>query len=681
MKNADYINETELRKAIAQIVPSGNVFEIRIIRNDKRKPLSGYFKDADALLKALDTVDLRRSNVYITLQDVNEDCYSRIQSDRFIENAQATSDADITGYNWLFIDLDPIRTSGVSSNDDEIKASFALAKKVETFMNDLGFYPPVKAISGNGAHLLYAVSLKKNQENEKLITDCLEALASNFDTDEVKIDTVNFNPARICKLYGTLAQKGANSEQRPHRMSKLYGDVKPIQINKKIYLEKLAGMAPIVEKQAPAKYNNYSPVEFDIEQWLTNHNIRFKKQTYKDGCKFVLDECPFDCSHRAPDASIFKLGNGAIGFRCLHNSCRDKEWRDVRIKFEPDAYDKKVLEADDHIEIGWAQRNRNKEQIPYQNIASESKEPKFLTMAQIMEMNEPEYEYIKTGINGIDIRMAGLQKTAVSVLSGLRGAAKSTVLDVIILNAINAGQNVICYSGELTSKNFWKWISLQAAGKNHTVRSAKYQDHYVIDNQVTASKIASWMGEHLWLYNNNFGNRFSDIADELQRIVAEKKADLVIIDNMMALDLSAKDIDKYDAQTNFVWALKNIAKICNVHVLFVAHPRKSDGFLRLNDIAGSSNIANIVDNAFIIHRVNEDFKRVTKQTFHWGDDKEAYAGTNVIEIVKDRENGNQDVFIPLWFETNTKRLKNNEDEHVIYGWEKQQPQEDEEDIF
>ena len=36
-----------------------------------------------------------------------------------------------------------------------------------------------------------------------------------------------------------------------------------------------------------------------------------------------------------------KGSNGAIGFNCFHNSCNGHTWQDVRLLFEPDAYDKK----------------------------------------------------------------------------------------------------------------------------------------------------------------------------------------------------------------------------------------------------------------------------------------------------------------------------------------------------
>jgi hypothetical protein len=90
----------------------------------------------------------------------------------------------------------------------------------------------------------------------------------------------------------------------------------------------------------------------------------------------------------------------------------------------------------------------------------------------------------------------------------------------------------------------------------------------------------------------------------------------------------------------------------------------------LDDVSGSGIITNIVDNAFIVHRNNEDFRRLTKQMYKWREDHEAYTGTNVIEICKERDGGIQDEFIPLWYEPETKRLKNYENENIVYGWDK-----------
>ena len=45
-----------------------------------------------------------------------------------------------------------------------------------------------------------------------------------------------------------------------------------------------------------------------------------------------------------------------------------------------------------------------------------------------------------------------------------------------------------------------------------------------------------------------------------------------------------------------------------------------------------------------------------------------YSCTNVIEICKDRDGGVQDEFIPLYFETSTKRLRNSPGEFKEYDW-------------
>lgn len=54
--------------------------------------------------------------------------------------------------------------------------------------------------------------------------------------------------------------------------------------------------------------------------------------------------------------------------------------------------------------------------------------------------------------------------------------------------------------------------------------------------------------------------------------------------------------------------------------------------------------------------------------YGWKEDNFIYSATNVIEIAKDRDGGTQDVFVPLWYEPETKRLKNSPAESIVYGW-------------
>lgn len=674
----DYINEIELRKSIELLKPDSELFEVRLLLPGKRN-MSGYFRDADTLIRAFDQVNMREANAFITLQRVNDACYDRKQRDEFHARPEVTtSDNDVDAYKWLLVDLDPKRPAGTSSTDEQLADAKKLAQKICTYLKSTGFESPIIAMSGNGMHLLYPISLANTDENEQLVKDCLNALAMMFSNDKVDVDVKNFNPSRICKLYGTLAQKGTGTTERPHRMSYIISTPKERRVTKRAYLEKVAETLPKQEK--PQRYNNFNPREFDVEEFMHRHGMTFKRKPGNGFTKYILDECPFDHNHKAPDSMITKGNDGALGFTCFHNSCAGKTWRDVRMLYEPDAYDheQERKEDDERINAGWKAHvaNRTKaldviEAEPGQILDEETltAKPMFLTAKMILAQEEPEEEFIRTGIYDIDRKMRGLKRGGVSLLSGLRGGSKSTLLSQILLTAVNDGNTAVAYSGELKSKQFLRWMMLQAAGKSHTHKSSRWENVYYTDHE-TDDKIADWLGERFWLYENEYGNDFDKLSAAIEGEVGRTGASLLVIDNLMTLDISKLDnYNKYNAQTQFVNRLVDLAHRSNAHIIFVAHPRKAQGFLRLDDISGSADLSNAVDNAFIVHRNNEDFRRLSQQMFQWHEDNPVYKGTNVIEVAKNRDDGVQDLFIPLWYEAESKRLKNSESEMISYGWE------------
>lgn len=659
-------DEEEVRKAYTLMRGKDNLVEVRIIGG--RKPMSGYFNDCEEMIKQLKKIDLSDKQVYWTINALKDACSGRIQfnylTDGNGKKLVTTSDTDVLGYKFLMVDIDPVRPADISSNEEELNCAKEIGNEVDVFMTKLGFEKPLFAYSGNGVHLMYGISLANTPENKKLCEKCLKTLDMLFSNDKANIDTTTFNQSRISKLYGCVSRKGRNAIDRPHRLSRIIGNPKEIKISDKVYLEKLVSYYP-EEMDKPSKYNNYNPRQFDLDEWLNKYYINYKTTSFSDGTKYVLDCCPFDSSHKGRDAVIIKSRNGAIGFHCFHNSCSDKTWKDVRLLFEPDAYEKKWQEQEQKMYKSF-NRNKVKESKP---IVEKESNPIFLTAKNIFDIPKVEESFVKTGITDIDKRIRGLKKGFVSVWSGLRGSAKSTVLSQITLNAVNEGNNVGFYSGELAPKNFMRWMNLQACGKSK-VEQGKYEGYYNVPRKIQ-EQIANWMEDHFWLYNNDYGNDSKAILEQLEKTIQEKQLDLLILDNLMAFDLSTLNENKWDGQKDFVWELHKMAQKYDVHIAFVAHPRKAMGFLRLDDISGSSDIANAVEYAFIVHRNNYDFKRLTCQMFGWKDDNEIYDGTNIIEICKDRDGGTQDYFVPLFYEVETKRLKNYKSENVIYGWDKE----------
>ena len=653
--------EQEIRKAIEVLKPDGQLFEVRIINNNKRVS-SGYFRDADTLIRCLKSQNLVGCNIYITINALDAACYDRKQKNHFEQITKATtSDGDIIGYDYLFVDIDPKRPADTSSTEAQIGTAKTIGNKVYEFLRDMGFEEPIVAYSGNGVHLLYKIKVGNTPENKQLIEKSLKTLDIIFSTNNASVDTSNHNPARICKLYGTLAQKGTSSKERPHRMSYIAKYPKPIKTTDVKYLKKLCEKYP--KKEKPQKYNRFSPREFDLTSWLDKYGLRYQKVSSCDVEKYILDHCPFDSNHKGKDAAIFRCRNGAIGFHCFHSSCQGKTWKDVRVLYEPEAYEKKNIEYEKRM---YGHYNRDKKEPKH--ITKETNKPIFYSPLEIFNLPEKDVQFIRTGIDIIDRRLRGLIKPGVSVLSGLRASGKSSIISQIALEAINHGNNVAVFSGELTERNFFRWMVQQAAGKAY-VRPSMYEGYYNVPRDYQ-KEIAEWMDGRFWLYNNNYGNDFGAIAEQFEKIIVEKKLDLLILDNLMAFDISGMG-DKYEAQSRFVLSLTEISKKHDIHIMFVAHPRKAQGFLRLDDISGTADLANAVDTAFIIHRNNTDFQKRTAEFFGWKSDDEIYECDNIIEIAKDRDGGTQDVFVPLFYERETRRLKNSFEENKIYRWRKE----------
>lgn len=660
-----YYDETEVRKAIS-IIKSGckvtKLFEVRMF--DGRKGATvGYFKNIDTMFSCLRKERLEGKNIYIVLNEIKEDCYARKASDCFIYGEQSTGDNDISARQWIMIDLDPVRSSNVSATNDQVRKAKEKAEDVYRYLSQQGFSEPVIGFSGNGYHLLYSVRLMNSKESTETVEKLLKVLDMLFSDENIKIDIANKNASRICKLYGTLAQKGRNTGDRPHRMSKILrcpAKIVPVNIE---YIRKVADQYP-KEPDTPQQYNNYNGEKFDLESWMQKQGLHYRTASWSDGIKYILDHCPFDESHKGKDAMICKRNNGAIGFKCFHDSCQGKTWRDVRMLFEPNAYEHKWQENDRAM---YGHYNRNKPLPKPEPLHPTKDNPIWYTPMDVFNMPKEDIHYIKTGYYGIDQKLYGLKKRGISVLTGLRSAGKSTWLDGLILNAIQDGNRVGCYSGELDEKNFMRWLIRQAAGRNG-VEAGRYEGQWNVPIE-NAKVISEWLQDKFYLYNNHHGNNYQQIRDEIKKKVEQDKLDLVVLDNLMTLDIDNLAFQKLDAQKNFVLSLKQLAVDDDVHILFVAHPRKTVSFLRLEDISGAGDLANAVDNAFLIHRNNEDFRIRSKDMFKWKDDHVAYSGTNVIEVAKDRESGTQDWFIPLWYETETKRLKNSIAENTLYGWQ------------
>ncbi|PKL57405.1 MAG: hypothetical protein CVV35_00315 [Methanomicrobiales archaeon HGW-Methanomicrobiales-6] len=339
----------ETFNALQFLAPAGGVFEVRALGD---RTASGYF-DADHLeqaAKAIEALDAAGtySGIYVTLNPVNPALLSRrsnrIETRLGLKEA-TTADADIIRRLWFPVDIDPARPSGIGSSDAEHAAALEVAGNVAGFLSEFfGFPAPVRGDSGNGGHLLYRIDLPNDDESRSLIERCLKGLGAAFDrspTEDrpgVEIDQTPFNAARIWKLYGTVARKGDNTSERPHRRARIIEAPEVIEVVPRETLERLAALAPEEEpRQAPRPGSGGSGP--DLDEWLREHGASLPPYHAKSrsGCRsfYIFDVCPWDPSHRDRSAFMGQFNHGPLFAGCKHNGCSGNGWPELRALVEP----------------------------------------------------------------------------------------------------------------------------------------------------------------------------------------------------------------------------------------------------------------------------------------------------------------------------------------------------------
>lgn len=662
------MNEITIRQWYDTFKSGEELVEVRIVDNAYKRTYSGYFTDVNTLLNEIRKYD--NCNIYFTLNAINPACYDREQHDRIVTKPKSTtSDNDIVGRDWILIDIDTKKPSDTNSTDEEKEMAKEVVNNVFKFLRDEGFEKPVVCDSGNGFHLLYKIAMKNSNENTTICKEFLQVLDMLFSNPNVEIDCTTYNASRVCKLYGTFSRKGSNTKKRPQRESKILRIPDEIKITPNEYFAKVAAMLPKPEQ--PSKSNYYSNEKFDLEAFLNKHHIAVRNIVRTSSfTKYILDECPFNSSHRAPDSAIFEMSNGGLGFKCLHSSCSQYTWKDFRLKFEPDAYDHKEYQRHEH-KMQYYSQQKKEPFVPKKEDSAKGK--KWLAMTDVQYVDMSKMASIPTGYKELDKKIIGLLLGDVTVLSGGSGAGKSSWIDCVALNAIQRGYKVGIWSGELQDFRFQSWINQIAAGKNYVCKKEGFENYYYAPKNIS-NQISNWLEGKLFLYNNNYGSKWQQLFADVKELVDKEGVQLIVLDNLMALQIDNYEGDKYTQQTKFINDLKEYAKAKNVHVLLVCHPRKEGIFLRKESISGTADLTNLADSVFIIHRIGKDFEQRAGEFF--GKDKVLpYLKYNsVIEVCKNRSMGVIDLLVGMYYEVESRRLKNEISENIVYGWQEQPAQ-------
>lgn len=221
-------NKEMIYREIRNKVPG--IYELRILSTDfYNTKLSAYFdsSDPEKVIRQMFSWHYPANccvNFYLTTNPVKDYCRSREQFNNLRKAKVMTTDDDIERLTWLALDVDPIHPAGTSATDNEVKEAEEQAKTVLEHMKNEGFENPEIVFSGNGFHLKYKIDYPNDAEHRIKLAGVIDSLHVRFPL----IDQAAKNPSRILKLPGTLAMKGRDTEERPHRMSYIIRDPGPI---------------------------------------------------------------------------------------------------------------------------------------------------------------------------------------------------------------------------------------------------------------------------------------------------------------------------------------------------------------------------------------------------------------------------------------------------------------------
>lgn len=176
----------------------------------------------------------------------------------------------------------------------------------------------------------------------------------------------------------------------------------------------------------------------------------------------------------------------------------------------------------------------------------------------------------------------------VTIWSGFPGTGKTSLLRQLSVHLLHRPQGVFFASLEEDPGDLLCRICEAAAG--HEEPSATDLEWFI---HAFGDRLKLWCAIGIADYQQILA---------LIRVLARQGIRHAVIDSMMCLNVSNKDIDE---QRLFANAVVATARVSGVHIHLVAHPRKlvsSDQELDINDVAGSADLGRLADNVVFVRR-------------------------------------------------------------------------------
>jgi len=277
-------------------------------------------------------------------------------------------------------------------------------------------------------------------------------------------------------------------------------------------------------------------------------------------------------------------------------------------------------------------------------------------LAKVDDFNLETAEGFITGIQALDDVLYKIIFGNVMVITGRRGEGKSSFVNqALICESLDQGYDSFIFSGELSAPILKNWITVTMAGHEKITMKNKFV--HVIEPEAK-KKMESWFDGRIWIYDDKKSNNADDILDKAIAVTRKYGVKLWILDNLLVMDIGAKDSDIYEKQKDFMTKLIGLADLYNVLIALIIHPRKGQNGVEViaDDVGGSGALTNLPQYVISTKRFSEKEKQGVKD--NRGNYKKGFEPIEqdvAINILKNRYVGKMSE-IRLYFDYTSRRF-------------------------
>lgn len=248
--------------------------------------------------------------------------------------------------------------------------------------------------------------------------------------------------------------------------------------------------------------------------------------------------------------------------------------------------------------------------------AKDSPVESVIDFSDIQEVNLSEIDGIYTGIQEFDRELMRLFYGTFNILTGVNGSGKSSYLSQLICQCLDQERDAWLYSKELPNYMSKNWINYILSGPRNVKE-----------------------------YISERGSLYYEITNE-----AKKKID-AFYRGRLYIDFAQK---------------------FHVVVMLVIHPRKIETMRRLQkfDVAGLGSIVDLAHRLISLYRVTPEEKEGIRNASGDGWHKDPIRYDVILDILKDRLRGRENLSIGLYYDNASRRFFTNAEElDYQYKWD------------